>query len=145
MNSLNKNQISSCKRSRHIFFFTDVCLWFNSGPWSFIFINIVLCPSSVCVCVCVCVCVRVGLICEWARLHGNGALAAVARAIVLIHTPDVLIYCENESETGRPRERERWRERANNYVSPFVSAPSIKPEERQPEHMSTYPLKTRQQ
>ena len=98
-----------------------------------------------CVCVCVCVCVRVGLICEWARLHGNGALAAVARAIVLIHTPDVLIYCENESETGRPRERERWRERANNYVSPFVSAPSIKPEERQPEHMSTYPLKTRQQ
>lgn len=33
----------------------------------------------------------------------------------------------------------------NNYVSPFVSAPSFKPKERQTEHMSTYPLKAQQQ
>lgn len=36
---------------------------------------------------------------------------------------------------------ETERQRENNYVSPFVSAPSIKPEERQPDSMSTYPLK----
>lgn len=50
-------------------------------------------------CVCVCVCSS----CEWARLHDNDASAAVAQAIVLIHSLNVLIYCENE----RLRERER--------------------------------------
>lgn len=40
---------------------------------------------------------------------------------------------------------ETARQRGNNYVSPFVSAPSIKPEERQPDSMSTYPLKFPQQ
>lgn len=40
---------------------------------------------------------------------------------------------------------ETERQRGNNYVSPFVSAPSIKPEERQPDSMSTYPLKFQQQ
>lgn len=41
-------------------------------------------------------------------------------------------------------EQETEREAANNYVSSFVSAPSIKAEERQPEHMSTYPLRAPQ-
>lgn len=83
---------------------------------------------------CVCVCVLVGK-------HGNDALAAaVARAIVLIHSLNVLIYCGNESENERLREGERII-----MFPPFVSPPSIKPEERQPEHMSTYPLKARQQ
>lgn len=40
-------------------------------------------------------------------LHGNDALAAVAQAVVLIHSLNVLIYCENESENERLRERER--------------------------------------
>lgn len=53
---------------------------------------------SVCVCVCMCV-----LDCEWPCVHGNDALAAVARCAVVIHSPDALIYCENE----RLRERER--------------------------------------
>lgn len=47
------------------------------------------------------------LVCEWACLHGNDALAAVAQAIVLIHSLNVLIYCGNESENERLRERER--------------------------------------
>lgn len=51
-----------------------------------------------------CVCVPD---CDWARLHCNDALAAVARAIVLIPSLNVLIHCENESENGRLRERER--------------------------------------
>lgn len=34
-------------------------------------------------------------------LHGNDAVPAVVQAIVLIHSLDVLIYCENE--TGRLR------------------------------------------
>ena len=101
MNSLNKNQISSCKRSRHIFlFFLQMYVYGLTVDHGVLFSSTLFFVPPQCVCVCVCVCVRVGLICEWARLHGNGALAAVARAIVLIHTPDVLIYCENESETG---------------------------------------------
>lgn len=51
-----------------------------------------LCPLCVCV-----------LDCEWACVHGNDALAAVARCAVVIHSLDALIYCENE----RLRERER--------------------------------------
>lgn len=42
-----------------------------------------------------------------ARLHGNNALAAVAQAIVLIHSLGVLIHRQNESENGSLRERER--------------------------------------
>lgn len=42
-----------------------------------------------------------------ARLHGNDALAAVAQAIVLIHSLSVLIHRQNESENGSLRERER--------------------------------------
>lgn len=42
-----------------------------------------------------------------AHLHGNDALAAVAQAIVLIHSLSVLIHRQNESENGSLRERER--------------------------------------
>lgn len=41
--------------------------------------------------------------CEWACVHGNDGNDAVARCAVVIHSPDALIYCENE----RLRERER--------------------------------------
>lgn len=53
-------------------------------------------------------------------LHGNDAVAAVAQAIVLIHSLSVLIYCENESENGRLRKR------VNNYVSLLSRLPHLR-------------------
>lgn len=65
----------------------------------FIAFNALLCLLSLLVCV------RSSV--EWACLHGNDAPAAVAQAIVLIHSLNVLIYCENESENEGLGERER--------------------------------------
>lgn len=66
------------------FFLTSLQILFSSATSLFVL--------SVCVCGC---------------LHGNDVLAAVAQTVVLILSLGVLIYCENESESGRLRERER--------------------------------------